>query len=40
MKIFALLAIGVALMATSCTKTELQREVPSSPQESYEILPE
>jgi hypothetical protein len=34
-----LLGLSIALLAASCTKEPLYREVPSSPRESYEDLP-
>ena len=39
MKQIALLLLVIGLMAAGCTKTELKREYPSSPKESYEPLP-
>ena len=36
-----LFAIGVfSLLAAGCNQVELKREVPSSPKESYEQLPQ
>ncbi len=37
-QIFAIILL-LGLMAVSCTDTELPRETPSSPKESYEELP-
>lgn len=38
-RIAILLLLSVSLLAASCTKEPLPREVPSSPKESYEQLP-
>ena len=35
-----LLVLGLlSLVAAACQKVELKKEVPSSPKESYEVLP-
>ncbi len=40
MKYLLIVLVGGVLMAAGCTDTKLPRETPSSPIESYDILPE
>lgn len=40
MKKFILGIAAVLLLATACQKVELKREIPTSPKESYEPLPQ
>jgi uncharacterized MAPEG superfamily protein len=40
MKKTILILISLLFLAASCAKVEMKREIPSSPQESYQELPE
>lgn len=40
MKKISIIFIGFCLLAAACAKVQLKQEIPSSPKESYEQLPQ